>query len=98
MDTHMHYDGIQKLYEPTSELGDYRSVFGSDIPKEHVHPKHYSWNDDRKDGYQPGNNKDRIEYQKIAYGDGSSWKWNDKEDKLEKTEHSFWNDVDIHDE
>ena len=98
MDTHMHYDGIQKLYEPTSELGDYRSVLGSDIPREHVHPKHYSWNDDRKDGYQPGNNKDRIEYQKIAYGDGSSWKWNDKKDKVEKTDHSFWNDVDIHDE
>ncbi len=98
MDTHMHYEGIRKLYTPLSPIGDYRCLPGLTVPIEYVNPKHYSWNDDRKDDYQPGTNKDRIDYQKIAYGDGSSWGWDEEKDKLIKVDHTFWKEVDIHNE
>ena len=94
------YGGISDYYydahfsfighdNPTKERGEknieYRWVKNIEIPKDLVHPFHYTWsNIVRTTG--PSHIKEKIEYQKRYYNikDGCGYKWNEDHNKVEK--------------
>tara|TARA_R110000796_G_scaffold196797_1_gene313197 strand:- start:22 stop:1884 length:1863 start_codon:yes stop_codon:yes gene_type:complete len=57
---------------------EYRRPNSLIIPKKLVHPKHYTWTDDKNVG-GPSHVSEKIEYQKIYYDDEKcGYEWNDQ--------------------
>ena len=86
-DAHWSYAGENNSeMKRGSEYGniEYRWPDSLTIPKELVHPNHYTWTDNKNIG-GPSHVKEKIEYQKRYYNDGEcGWRWDEKAKKVIK--------------
>jgi len=81
-DAHFSFIGKSQYGIQSDELNiEYRNVNNIAVPKELVHPDHFTWtNKDNTTG--PSHIKDKIEYQKKYYSDGCGYSWDNEKNKL----------------
>lgn len=68
---------------------DYKTLANLEIPKSFAHVKHYSWCGDKEFL------KNKVKYQLLRYNGICSYKWNQKEEKLELDIDNYYNKFNI---
>jgi len=81
-DMHWSYLGEGNPIETKGEGNvEYRTPPSITIPKELVHPKHYTWTNSKNVG-GPSHVKEKIEYQKRIYSSGCGYEWDEVNQKV----------------
>ena len=89
--SHYYYDAHWSYLGEGNPIGhkgegniEYRKPFALTIPKELVHPVHYTWTDSKNVG-GPSHVKEKIEYQKRYYNTGEcGYEWDESEQMIKK--------------